>query len=67
MADVDLIHGCHESVARIKLKSTINFKSFINMTYYSFFDKKEEIIAHCQIKEDIEVLKKMTRPIVEVK
>ena len=37
------------------------------MTYYSCFDKKGEIIARCQTKEDIEVLKKMGRPIVEVK
>ena len=31
------------------------------------FDKEGEIIARCQTKEDIEVLKKMGRPIVEVK
>ena len=37
------------------------------MIYYSCFDKKGEIIARCQTKEDIEVLKKMGRPIVEVK
>ena len=68
MSDLDLIYGCHESVAEIRLKSTINFKlHFFNMTYYSCFDKKGEIIARCQTKEDIEVLKKMGRPIVEVK
>ena len=37
------------------------------MTYYSCFDKEGEIIARCQTKEDIEVLKKMGRPIVEIK
>ena len=26
IADLDLKHGCHESVALIQLKSTINFK-----------------------------------------
>ena len=30
-------------------------------------NKEGEIIARCQTKEDIEVLKKMGRPIVEVK
>ena len=37
------------------------------MTYYSCFDKEGEIIARCQTKEDIKVLKKMGRPIVEIK
>ena len=37
------------------------------MIYYSCFDKKGELIARCQTKEDIEVLKKMGRPIDEVK
>ena len=37
------------------------------MTYYSCFDQKGDIIARCQTKEDIEVLKKMGRSIVEVK
>ncbi len=37
------------------------------MTYYSCFDEQGEVIARCQTKEDIEVLKKMGRPIVEVK
>ena len=67
LAEIELIHGCHESVERIQLKSTINFKLHFNMTYYSCFDKEGEIIARCQTREDIEVLKKMGRPIVEVK
>ena len=37
------------------------------MTYYSCFDKEGEIIARCQTKEDIDVLKRMGRPIVEIK
>ena len=37
------------------------------MTYYSCFDQQGKIIARCQTIEDIEVLKKMGRPIVEVK
>ena len=37
------------------------------MNYYICFDKQGETIARCQTKEDIEVLKKMGRPIVEVK
>ena len=37
------------------------------MTYYSCFDIEGEIIARCQTKEDIQVLKKMGRPIVKVK
>ena len=37
------------------------------MTYYICFNKEGEIIARCQTNEDIEVLKKMGRPIVEVK
>ena len=37
------------------------------MTYYSCFDQKGNIIARWQTKEDINVLKKMGRPIVESK
>ena len=37
------------------------------MTYYSCFDKQGDLIARCQTIQDIEVLKKMGRPIVEVK
>ena len=36
------------------------------MTYYSCFDKEGIIIARCQTKGDINVLKKMGRPIVKV-
>ena len=41
--------------------------AFNKMTYYSCFDQKGNIIARCQTKEDINVLKKMGRPIVEIK
>ena len=37
------------------------------MNYYNCFDKKGQIIARCQTKQDIEVLKKMGRPIEQVK
>ena len=37
------------------------------MPYCSCFDQKENIIALCQTKEDINVLKKMGRSIVEIK
>ena len=40
---------------------------FLNMNFYSCFDQQGQIIARCQTKEDIEVLRKMGRPIVEVK
>ena len=37
------------------------------MNFYSCFDQQGKIIARCQTIEDIKVLKKMGRPIVEVK
>ena len=37
------------------------------MDFYSCFDGKGEIIARCQTDQDINVLKKMGRPIVEVR
>ena len=37
------------------------------MNFYSCFDKQGKIIARCQTIQEIEVLKKMGRPIVEVK
>ena len=37
------------------------------MNFYSCFDEKGNVIARCQTKQDIEVLIKMGRPIVEVK
>jgi len=37
------------------------------MKFYSCFDREGEIIARCQTDKDINVLKKMGRPIVEVR
>tara|TARA_Y100001968_G_scaffold172389_1_gene157787 strand:+ start:603 stop:785 length:183 start_codon:yes stop_codon:yes gene_type:complete len=37
------------------------------MNFYSCFDQKGEIIARCQTDQDINVLKKMGRPIAEVR
>ncbi len=37
------------------------------MNFYSCFDEKGEIIARCQTDQDINVLKKMGRPIAEVR
>ena len=37
------------------------------MNFYSCFDENVKIIARCQTIQDIEVLKKMGRPISEVK
>jgi len=37
------------------------------MNFYSCFDEQGKIIARCQTIQDIEVLKKMGRPIVEIK
>jgi len=37
------------------------------MNFYSCFDGKGEIIARCQTDQEIDVLKKMGRPIVEVR
>ena len=37
------------------------------MDFYSCFDGQGKIIARCQTEEDINVLKKMGRPIAEVR
>ncbi len=37
------------------------------MIFYSCFDQKGNVIARCQTYQEIEVLKKMGRPIAEVK
>mgnify|MGYP001442605550 CR=1 FL=1 len=37
------------------------------MNFYSCFDEKGKIIARCQTGEEINVLKKMGRPIVEIR
>ena len=37
------------------------------MNFYTCFDQQGKIIARCQTMQEIEVLKKMGRPIVEGK
>ena len=37
------------------------------MTYYTCFDNQGAVIARCQTEEEIAVLRRMGRPIVEVK
>tara|TARA_B100000945_G_scaffold303821_1_gene288763 strand:- start:198 stop:380 length:183 start_codon:yes stop_codon:yes gene_type:complete len=37
------------------------------MNYYNCYDQQGNTIARCQTIEDLEVLKKMGRPIFEVK
>jgi hypothetical protein len=37
------------------------------MTFYTCFDVKGEIIARCQTQQEIDVLRRMGRPIAEVK
>ena len=37
------------------------------MTFYTCFDDKGEIIARCQTQQEIDVLRRMGRPIGEVK
>ena len=37
------------------------------MTFYTCLDQKGAVIARCQTKEEIDVLRNMGRPIAEVK
>jgi hypothetical protein len=37
------------------------------MTFYTCFDNKGSVIARCQTEEEIAVLRRMGRPIAEVK
>ena len=37
------------------------------MTFYTCFDDQGEIIARCQTQQEIDVLRRMGRPIAEVK
>ena len=36
------------------------------MTFYTCFDAKGQMIARCQTREDIQVLRRMGRPIADV-
>ena len=37
------------------------------MAFFSCFDEQGEVIARCQTNEDIKVLRRMGRPIAEVR
>jgi len=37
------------------------------MTFYSCFDQQGKVIARCQTRQEIEVLRRMGRPIAEVR
>ncbi len=37
------------------------------MNFYSCFDGQGKVIARCQTQQEIEVLKKMGRPIAEIR
>ena len=37
------------------------------MTFYTCYDNKGDVIARCQTNEEVAVLKRMGRPIAEVK
>ena len=37
------------------------------MTFFSCFDRQGKIIARCQTKQEIDVLKAMGRPIAEIR
>ncbi len=37
------------------------------MTFYSCFDGQGQVIARCQTRQDIQVLRQMGRPIAEVR
>ncbi len=37
------------------------------MNFFSCFDEKGQVIARCQTAQDIEVLRRMGRPIAEVR
>ena len=50
-----------------KISHKLYIAFFKNMNFYSCFDQQGKVIARCQTIQDIEVLKKMGRPIVQVK
>ena len=52
-------------IVNLVINKILSLTKFMN--FYSCFDKTGKVIARCQTMQDIEVLKKMGRPIVEVK
>ncbi len=43
------------------------YEVVFTMNFYTCFDEEGDIIARCQTSQDIEVLKRMGRPIKEVR
>ena len=43
------------------------YKGIFLMTFYTCFDDQGSVIARCQTSQDIEVLRRMGRPIKEVR
>ena len=43
------------------------FKSPPVMTFYTCFDTEGSVIARCQTEQDIQVLRRMGRPIAQIK
>ncbi len=43
------------------------YKGIFFMTFYTCFDDQGSVIARCQTSQDIEVLRRMGRPIKEVR
>ena len=62
---VILLNKILDLILEISHKLYIAFNKLMN--FYSCFDQQGKIIARCQTIQDIQVLKKMGRPIVEVK
>ena len=62
---VTLLNAILDLIVEISHKLYIAFNKLMN--FYSCFDQQGKIIARCQTIQDIEVLKKMGRPIVKVK
>ena len=52
---------------RLEFLAINRMSSYICMTFYSCFDGKGNVIARCQTNQEVEVLKRMGRPIVEVR
>tara|TARA_Y100001968_G_C19264453_1_gene670936 strand:+ start:767 stop:1006 length:240 start_codon:yes stop_codon:yes gene_type:complete len=44
-----------------------DINSLENVNFYTCFDTKGDLIARCQTEEEIKVLRRMGRPIAEIK
>ena len=65
MRDMIFLIKVLDLIQEISHKVYIAFNKLMN--FYSCFDQQGKIIARCQTIQDIEVLKKMGRPIFKVK